>query len=195
MTPHKAALTSLAADKIHEPVTCPVCSKSGISKMELTKHFSTEHIELESNCCVECMEVVKIKKGDELRKHILDKHNQNSRPREQCPHCGKYFVGISYLKRHIGMVHEKNLEKLKVCSACGKAFYLEFQLDRHITEVHGNIDKPCPICNTTFNSILKMQKHLKNHLLDIRPYSCNHCGEKMVSSKRVRQKCGTAHDT
>ena len=193
LIPHKRVLPSLAADKIQEPVTCPVCSEGGIDKFELTDHFTENHAELESNCCVECLEVVKIKKGDELRKHIMEKHNQNSLPKEQCPHCGKHYVGITYLKKHISMVHEKDSDNQEFCSACGKSFINKGSLDRHITTVHGNIDRVCPICNTTFNAIVKVKKHLAHHLSDIRPYSCSHCGEKMVLPSRVRAKCGKAH--
>ena len=84
---------TLAKDKIEIPVACPVCREGNIHKMDLNDHFNKCHADLNSNCCVECFEVVKMEKGDELRKHILKNHQSSSHVQIQCSDCGKHFNG------------------------------------------------------------------------------------------------------
>ena len=60
-----------------------------------------------------------MKRGDELRRHILEKHH-TAQSVEMCPHCGKTFKGKNTLNHHVKLIHEKKISF--VCKVCNKGF-------------------------------------------------------------------------
>jgi len=182
LQPHKALLSTLAKDKIEIPVACPVCREGNIHKMDLNDHFNKCHADLNSNCCVECFEVVKMEKGDELRKHILKNHQSSSHVQIQCSDCGKHFNGRSAMKTHRLKDHLKQFDF--VCETCGCEFVRAGQLAAHVRTRHGSKVR-CHICQE-----ILQQDTVENHLLkhaSFKPYSCSMCSFAYYRRTHVKQ--------
>ena len=129
MMRHRAALD------LKLKVTCPICNTPDIPKIGLNYHFSKEHGDLKSSCCCECLEVIKIVNGDELRKHILENHHTASE-HYTCHHCGKQFSGKNTLNHHVKLIHEDKFEHQ--CKICGKKFSKGGNFTAHMASRSGH---------------------------------------------------------
>ena len=183
---------------------CPECDLVEDSKIEVIKHFSSNH-KTQTNIifCNECQQA--FYEIRHLRKHLLVLHEKGI-PMECCLMCGESFEHYRKAVHHMKVIHQNlkvrcsknqchklfdNMEQLKlhlethiipdtqICPECGKEFKKcqNAELKRHVT-LHSMTEEQfnCSLCDSKFF----FENDLKNHVdkKHIKKYKCEQCDRK-----------------
>ena len=92
-----------------------------------------------------------------------------------CQFCQKQFWLKRKLQFHIENQHKE--ENIYKCEACGKTFNLKLSLKEHVKSEHGIKVQihSCSICSMPFQSLKRMQHHMKTAHVDPKTYQCDEC--------------------
>jgi hypothetical protein len=154
-------------------IDCPLC-KTSVPKISVTAHFTKEHStdDEPQTCCICCLEVIP-NKDQNLRKHIVKKHQERS----ICDTCGKVVSNAFWLNVHVKTVHAETKDQF--CHRCGKAFGHRIVLEKHLRESCGSDVWKCTLCPKEFDSRKKLRFHLMIHC-EAKPYVCQHCAYRYI---------------
>lgn len=98
--------------------------------------------------------------------------NLNPAPGNLCTICAQYFKSSVQLRFHMHNVHNAQ-GNINMCEICNKSFdNIKEHKEIHIKE--GKLFV-CTDCNKNFPSQAKLNKHLPNHNIHLRPLQCSVC--------------------
>ncbi len=165
-------------------LSCLLCGLSFTRFNTLTQHMRM-HLDIRIYSCQNCDQsfcnlkrkkshLKKCLKVDSLKR----KNNENDNE-----------IKISKNKKLVKETIQENLLIDKAnnhfpCNVCLLAFESSAVLRCHILDLHPNVpyDISCSLCDQQFGRLYQLMEHTRKHL-DIRPYSCDKCGETFCTSK------------
>ena len=106
--------------------------------------------------------------------------HESGNEKYQCDRCEKIYSGPyaqSTLKSHIKNIHEA--EEKEKCHICGK-MVCKSLLEDHIKRKH-NRDHKCTKCILSFNTALRLKRHIKLVHDKFKAYICDTCGKAFQS--------------
>ena len=192
---------------------CSVCYDTFITSGELREHIDAQHPDLINNLsCLLCgLSFTRFNTLTQHMRMHLDIRIYSCQNCDQS-FCNlkrkkshlKKCLKLDLLKRKNNendngiMIpkNEENTEKMHVnslnmkakhnfpCNACLLTFESSAVLRCHILDLHPNVpyDIACSLCDQKFGRLYQLMEHTRKHL-DIRPYSCDNCGEAFCTSK------------
>jgi len=177
--------------------SCSQCDTVVGSEYLLKLHEKTH--QTEAKPCHLCGKIVK-----DMRNHMIQKHEEESKSKIKCPQCPKVYVKNAEFQRHfnsahlgikancpicnkellpnkitshIRMVHEK--VKNHFCSSCGKGFYDKRDMELHIQRIHLGTKELCIECGKEL-SAGQLKNHIKKcHSGENLKVICPVCGKKV----------------
>ena len=165
---------------VHGPkdLQCPHCEKKFNSQKNLKSHLVI-HTGIKSYECSQCEK--KFYTLSHLNAHIKKIHDsENRNEKYQCDRCENIYSGPyaqNSLRAHIKSVHEGE-EKVK-CPLCGK-MVCKSLLEDHTKRKH-NSDHQCDKCEMTFNTVKRLERHIKHVHDKIKEFICDTCGKAFQS--------------
>lgn len=150
---------------------CTICSKSFISKNNLTKH---ESIHLPDNLkkmisCPYCKKMFRMRKS--LTVHVKAIHTCE-RP-YVCEECGKAFPQKGHLIQHY-VTH--TTDRPCSCPKCFKSFKNTAHLKKHM-DIHNEDIHECSVCAKQLTTKRNLRAHMVVHS-DEKRYNCHLCERK-----------------
>ena len=146
---------------------CKYCEKMVINRFNLWKH-------LERTCTSDPdrFEMIpQMRIGDVTEKDY------------KCKYCNKTFVGSSSLRRHLR----------KVCTSDSNRFELVPQMKiENVTVTISQLQ--CSICDKSFPTIHRLNKHYPVHDKNRKKYDCSLCGKLLVSQAVVDKHISSVHE-
>nr|CAI5857397.1 unnamed protein product [Callosobruchus analis] len=187
---------------------CPFCHKGFMTKVEVSKHLNSLHIEVTTKLSCSLCKLDFLNQAD-LISHCASKHSNTSKkvitsnkeePRLwRCKNCVTSFaVTEDDLKKHLETNHR--LEG-NWCSLCGKEFSTVIETTDHLTKVHvESITKPtCLICQLECTSCDDLMAHYHDKHEELAHKSksvtvpCNFCDTKFKSKVCMAKHCRIKH--
>ena len=162
---------------------CNICSKSFLSKRNLSEHQGTHN--KPSFVCPKCGKMFRTQKN--LRRH---NKSHNSDRNFTCEICGKGFRTAVVLNGHKG-IHTKKYR----CESCDKNFSTHSHLRSHEIFMHGRAAPfTCAVCGKGVPSQLQLDKHLRTHTGE-RPFVCDipGCGKAFKERKNLKDHKNCVH--
>lgn len=133
-----------------------------------------------------------------------------------CGSCQIRFLSESELKKHIKMLHKIRQIKKKVfkCPKCGRVINSLNNYNQHVKSHSGNDGTTCPYCNRQFKALKDhirnvhrekkfvcwfecceksfskkhgLERHLKTHSDDFKPYQCPNCSRVFVEKIQLER--------
>lgn len=129
---------------------CSMCGKTFNKRNTYLQHIKW-HEDREDVPCVICATMFK---QTDLRRHLLDVHNNDSLP---CCYCGKLFTSRKYLEKH-ELVHQSGNFP---CPECGKCFSQKMAMQHHLRSHSLDKEYSCEACGQMFTQRLGLCHHLR----------------------------------
>ncbi|XP_007900312.1 telomere zinc finger-associated protein [Callorhinchus milii] len=171
-----------------EPVECPTCHKTFLSKYYLKVHNRKHTGEKPFKCskCGKCY----------FRKENLLKHEaRNCLTRADviytCPECKETFKGRIELRKHV-VSHTGEMPYK--CLSCPHQFMQKRDLQSHMIKSHG-APKPhgCPACSKRFLSRNELHLHEASKHQGERLFMCEECGHRASSRYGLQMHINSKH--
>ena len=155
----------------HVDLQCKYCDHQAQSSLRLKSHYISIHEEGIKEICDVCGKQFNTKGG--LYKHRKEIHNPN--PVLPCDLCEFKAQTKCILKNHKEKTHEK--KNMICCSDCGKLFTHKSSLIYHELSFHKKRkDNFCDHCDYQATQIGTLNAHVKAKHTNQR-YPCNNCGK------------------
>ncbi|XP_053951792.1 zinc finger protein 100-like isoform X1 [Anastrepha ludens] len=162
-----------------EPLKCPKCSRSFVSRFKLDRHIKT-HLPLSEKRIFPCPQCDrKFQTKDYVATHIKFVH-EDIRP-FICEECGEGTRTEAALREH--MLTHTDLTPFE-CEVCKKAFKNESRLKNHM-EIHSPSKHICSECGLQLNSRVTLNRHMLVHS-DVMRHKCDYCGRAFKRAKTLK---------
>ncbi|CAG9819415.1 unnamed protein product [Phaedon cochleariae] len=126
-----------------------------------------------------------------VMQHAITK-NVVSPEKVKCPICSKLFAERERLQKHM-LVHGSDEAKPLQCKTCHKRFLNNSALACHIkTHFIGKKIFECPICNESFDNVLKLKLHVPSHCQN-NNFTCPHCKKAFKKYSIIRKHIRAFH--
>ena len=150
---------------VSKRITCPTCSKNGLTNYEFVKHYRESH----NKQCTKCG-LTGFETDNDMLKHYDEAHNPESSI-ITCRKCPEKFTEEAAFVEHIRKKHSFNASQISfrddrnsVCPECGKRKRNDEKLQKHIKKNH---EFECEDCEESFKTKIDYQKHKKDvHSVD-----------------------------
>ena len=188
---------------------CEYCGQELANKIRLREHIKAKHTERKEHCDI-CDEMVVSLSEHNDQKHSLNPSNlvtchlcghtsskigmyshlmrqHKEFVKINCPHCGKQVRDIN-LSHHIKRTQcdrpaeERHFKKF-VCNLCEKTYQTEGKLQRHIKDIHNQERNfECDQCEYKTYMKSNLYMHVKRvHEKRALHVSCPHCDEQVIN--------------
>lgn len=157
----------------------------------------------ESCTCVICGLVMPV--GFELKRHIAvhlyttlnvsDKVKKlDDGKKVSCMDCGKEFARLKNLKEHIINAHHGDQSNMLIEASKSTKLLPSVQalMKDALTVPEKRTDFTCETCGNTFLDIHRLKRHYVTHM-EVKPYSCPHCGMTFTASSTQKAHINTVH--
>uniref|UniRef100_A0A8D9A2X1 Zinc finger protein 629 n=1 Tax=Cacopsylla melanoneura TaxID=428564 RepID=A0A8D9A2X1_9HEMI len=178
------------------PLICPLCSKTFLTKPNLTIHMRT-HLKIKPYKCDVCEK--SFVTAQKLSDH---KNTHTGNAPFPCNMCDRHFKRYSNLAQHKKVIHLKKKKTKDYYCHCGEIFQSRGKLLWH-QETHASVPKQCTYCTEKFTHTSSLTRHIrKNHDACYLPtdrkktdenVSCDIC--KIVVLKSTLKSHMRIHDT
>lgn len=139
----------------------------------------------------------------------------------KCPTCQTHYDNYFSLQAHMRNVHKTRAACVQCCNEKRMGLldildHMEFHLDphtfkcidcEHCADSYGNLRKhqikekhnrksyPCPQCDKSFPTRIRLERHVNFHLpKDKRPEKCDHCTKAFADKPSLRRHIERMHD-
>ncbi|XP_053960085.1 gastrula zinc finger protein XlCGF26.1-like [Anastrepha ludens] len=162
-----------------EPLKCPKCPRSFVSRFNLDRHIKT-HLPVSEKRIFPCPQCDrKFQTKNYVATHIKFVH-EDIRP-FICEECGEGSRTEGALREH--MLTHTDLAPFE-CEVCKKAFKNESRLKNHM-EIHSASKHICNECGLQLNSRVTLNRHMLVHS-DIMRHKCDYCGRAFKRAKTLK---------
>uniref|UniRef100_A0A3P9J286 C2H2-type domain-containing protein n=1 Tax=Oryzias latipes TaxID=8090 RepID=A0A3P9J286_ORYLA len=195
---------SFLTSEVAETKTCSLCGKYFARQVDMERHMKSHSEERPYKCsfCEKKFKNPYVLKRHE--KEICKSREQRRAKRKEaasanppsstevteqkvCPICSRVLPCTADMGKHLRSHSE---ERPFICVTCEKGFKYKDTLKKHQI-IHGHegireeqsktldqilVQKMCPICLRTFDSVKTLNRHVQCHT-DDRPYHCIHCNK------------------
>uniref|UniRef100_A0A8C7XBY9 C2H2-type domain-containing protein n=1 Tax=Oryzias sinensis TaxID=183150 RepID=A0A8C7XBY9_9TELE len=175
-----------STSEVAETKTCSLCGKYFARQVDMERHMKS-HSEERPYKCSFCEK--KFKNPYVLKRHekeICKSREQRRAKRKEaasanpppsaevteqkvCPICSRVLPCTADMGKHLRSHSE---ERPFICVTCEKGF----KEDPSASNVDKKVQKMCPVCLRTFDSVKTLNRHIQCHT-DDRPYHCIHCNK------------------
>ncbi|XP_054756536.2 zinc finger protein 91-like [Lytechinus pictus] len=122
----RAIIEHMVVHSEERPYSCHICGKSYKTKKILRRHEGIHAMSRDVFQCPECN--FKTHWKTNIKRHILEVHQKDSRPLYSCSHCPFTTPNKRYIEKH-KFGHWKDCPYM--CENCGKMFKAEIDLEDH----------------------------------------------------------------
>lgn len=164
---------------IERPYECFICHKN-YKRFEHIKYHMKIHGDERNYICHVCGDAFFL--GNELRKHIMNRH-QVERPYkctfQQCKKCFKNQHALNvHMRTHSGI-------KPHVCIICTESFSALSSLKIHERKHTGEKPYVCKYCDKAFADCSTHKQHVRIHTGD-KPYKCHLCDRRTAQAGNLK---------
>lgn len=164
---------------IERPYECFICHKN-YKRFEHIKYHMKIHGDERNYICHVCGDTFFL--GNELRKHIMNRH-QVERPYkctfQQCRKCFKNQHALNvHMRTHSGI-------KPHVCIVCSESFSALSSLKIHERKHTGEKPYVCKYCDKAFADCSTHKQHVRIHTGD-KPYKCHLCDRRTAQAGNLK---------
>ncbi len=183
-----------------EAIMCEICSHICSDKRSYKHHTLLKHSDIKDAYDRVYPEPIQRK---EFKINPMNLFHKNMR--HYCDLCSKKFVKPCQLRRHVSAVHLK--VKAFKCEFCDKSFAesrtLAFHKTReHMAETIGAGEElkfkqknhECEVCLMKFVCKAKLERHVNEYHLNLKPFKCTHCEESFKGKREVLKHIQKVHD-
>ncbi|XP_055681874.1 zinc finger protein 709-like [Lutzomyia longipalpis] len=167
-----------------EEYTCERCGKVCTNRqgflLHMDKHNNTARYD-----CDQCDK--KFRHWQSRRTHIYRVHLK--KPFCSCPHCGKSFYQIKYMKTHIQENHSEEHRGYQ-CEKCGKNFQTKAAFTDHQNNHKAAVE--CKICGKMLKTRKTYFRHLETHTGE-RNYVCPVCDKRYTCNFTMKKHVKRTH--
>ncbi|XP_061175186.1 zinc finger protein 845-like [Saccostrea echinata] len=193
--------------KIHddESLVCKICNKRFNYPYTLRNHHMLHHSEEYAFKCPHCPQQFKLKRY--MTKHINDKHEEASKPKEKsdmetCKICDTPYVSKVELLEHMKESHEHIINTHRKatddpekfgCARCHKVYNTVDDFIIHVSNHRPKKKLVCDFCGNTFNTKSNLNTHVRLKHSTVRPFECNICNKKYALRTLLNQHVRFQH--
>ena len=163
-------------DETFARVSCYYCDKKFVYKSLLSYHMRREHEQVKDYKCDFCHVTMSAKFN--LKRHMLEQHNDERFANVLCHLCDKKFICKSHQRNHVRMVHEETKDFR--CEFCQTTMASKFSFQKHMLVQHNDerfANVPCKSCNKKFICESLMRYHVRRVHEQAKDYKCDRCGK------------------
>ena len=175
---------------------CKPCKKLFATKLELTKHNQTYHLDGELSIChdkLECLGCTSSYEDPKLfEDHIITCHLAKSEWPLKCSFCEESFISKNNQKMHLKNCY---FQFKRTCDMCNVFFTDTDGLYRHLKQTHGieRFENYCTPCNKSFAEKDNLIAHMKKNHHDFE--TCDICRVSFSTKERIDFHKGYFHSS
>ena len=171
----------------HRVHSCDECDQIFNYKYELERHRETHvpYTQMGPHEFVCCVCGLKVASKAALKIHLHRFHNKDEETKDYlCSECG-YMASTKKAFTDHQRIHSDDPGPKARCSICEKEM-LASSFKIHMLRMHGEAKYPCETCGQRFTVRSELMRHLNTTHSSLRPYDCDLCGEKFITSDALR---------